>query len=237
MCHRIRDTTDLKPRKPMFTFAEYNTAAARTEKYTVTDWRQQIPVNVYRALHGVLGLSSELAEIIPAISYLGQSRNVDADRTNLDEELGDLWWYAALLYRVTYGLAPRSGEVELFANKNHPFARDAALIELRQLAILVGEGADLCKRTLYYGKPLDIAALKDREIITSLQRLTMFCGADLDEVWKINIAKLWVRFPGEFSGELAINRDTLTELAVMVEKRKELKAQKEAAAKPIFPHT
>ncbi len=210
----------------MFTFAEYNHAAARTETYTVTDWRQNIPIPLYRTLHGILGLSSEITEFQIALRHLPLEETEPS--TNIIEELGDLWWYGALLARATM----LQGHANLhYEPLKHALSRTPVLVNLAILVDLVGEGADLCKRTLFYGKPLDVTQIKAAEILTQLHSLTTFCSANLEEVWKVNITKLWVRFPDRFSGELAINRNTHTELEAMVAERLEQKRLKEAAAK------
>lgn len=207
----------------MLSFDEYNHGAARTERYNVKDWRQGIPINVYRSLHGVLGLHSEISELTQALKE-AQTEN-GLDETNLVEEIGDLWWYAALLHRLCFGLPGRPATVRIFAVQAR-FDLAIARLEMANLNALVGEGADLCKRTLFYGKQLDTQLLRVDDILEGLQRLTMACGVDLQEVWKVNIAKLWVRFPDEFTGEMAINRDTLKELEAMVELRRQMKAAK-----------
>lgn len=209
----------------MFTMKEYITAAARTEKYAPTDWRINVPVAYYRGLHGILGLQSEIPELLLAIA------SSPRDHTNIVEEMGDMWWYAALLYRLCYGLGEaRRAEPEIFASNGHPFARDAALQEITILSGLLGEGADLCKRTMYYGTHFPSEQLKDREIMVSLQRLTMFTGCDLEEVWLVNIAKLRARFPHEFTGEQAVDRDTQEELDRMVALRARILAARKAVA-------
>jgi len=72
-----------------------------------------------------------------------------------------------------------------------------------------GELLDAFKKNIYYCKPFDKVNLKE-EIGDLMWYISNFCrlnGFDLEDIMKININKLKVRFPEKFSNELAENRD------------------------------
>ena len=57
--------------------------------------RLSLPGNI-RLLHGAIGLATEAGEFLDALKkhlYYGR----DLDRVNLSEELGDIFWYCAII--------------------------------------------------------------------------------------------------------------------------------------------
>lgn len=81
----------------------------------------------------------------------------------------------------------------------------------------VGELADAYKRTLAYGKSLDLTNVKE-EVGDLMWYVVNFCrmtGIDMEDALGINIDKLRVRFPEKFSQEHALNRDLDAERSVL----------------------
>lgn len=77
----------------------------------------------------------------------------------------------------------------------------------------VGELADVFKKDMAYGKPIDWVNIGE-EVADVMWYLVNFCRInqiDLQAELAKNIAKLKVRFPDKFSGEAAINRDVAAE--------------------------
>lgn len=70
--------------------AEYITAVKKTETT-----EKESPVN-QRVLHGLLGLVDEVGELAKHIKAV-KCYNQPFDRTNVIEELGDLFWFAAIM--------------------------------------------------------------------------------------------------------------------------------------------
>ena len=78
------------------TYRNYIAQAKRTEPdYTNVIGRVVNPKTL-RLLHGAMGLVTESAEFLDVMKkYLFYNRNIDT--VNLREELGDLFWYLAIL--------------------------------------------------------------------------------------------------------------------------------------------
>ncbi len=80
-------------------------------------------------IHGVLGLITESAEIAEAL-LLKIEQNKDFDMVNIVEELGDLEWYMAMLYRTVGGTpeqAKTANIAKLKARYGDKFSEEAAI--------------------------------------------------------------------------------------------------------------
>lgn len=81
----------------------------------------------------------------------------------------------------------------------------------------VGELADVYKRNMAYGAPLDPVG-EGEEIADIMWYLVNFCsmrGFDIEKLLKKNIEKLKQRFPERFSEEKAINRNVIQERKIL----------------------
>lgn len=81
----------------------------------------------------------------------------------------------------------------------------------------VAELADVFKKNLAYGKPIDWVNAKE-EIGDLMWYVANFCNLndiDLEQVMETNINKLRARFPGKFTQENALNRDLETERKIL----------------------
>lgn len=77
----------------------------------------------------------------------------------------------------------------------------------------VGELADVFKKNMAYGKPIDWVNVGE-EVADVMWYLVNFCrmnNIDLESELHKNIEKLKVRFPEKFTGEQAINRNVAAE--------------------------
>ena len=76
---------------------EYIENAKKTESVNYTEIAKRLTTpRMIRCLHSAMGLSTELGELLDAIKkhvYYG----AELDTTNLFEELGDIFWYMAIL--------------------------------------------------------------------------------------------------------------------------------------------
>lgn len=72
-----------------------------------------------------------------------------------------------------------------------------------------GEVADLLKKHLGHGHPLDREKLIKElgDVLWYVAVLANWAGATLDEVAQVNVAKLKVRYPNGFSTERSQNRE------------------------------
>ena len=83
---------------------------------------------------------------------------------------------------------------------------------LAHLAMLItseaGELADAIKKHTIYGKPLDVANVREElgDILFAAQAIATATGTTLEECQRLNQEKLTVRFPNGYSNTAAIQR-------------------------------
>lgn len=72
----------------------------------------------------------------------------------------------------------------------------------------VGEVTDAVKKSIMYGKPLDVQNVKEEcgDILWYLSLLLASVGSSYEEVMKMNHDKLEKRYPGGFTEKLAVQR-------------------------------
>jgi NTP pyrophosphatase (non-canonical NTP hydrolase) len=83
----------------------------------------------------------------------------------------------------------------------------------------VGEFTDVLKKTVFYGKELDMVNLSE-EIGDLMWYVALACNAlklDLEQIMETNIAKLTARYPDKFTEDSALNRDLDKERKVLDE--------------------
>lgn len=157
----------------------------------------------YRIHHACTGIATETLEALLA-----------TDNVNFREEIGDLFWYYAILCDAL-GVVPQEPQGILF-----PAGKDTILVQM--LAIL-----DTGKKLLFCGKPLT------SELITTLHGQVYMLVSQfvnrldnlsvVDSILTTNIAKLRKRYPEKFSAEKCENRDLAAERAILEYCRKEVK--------------
>lgn len=140
----------------------------------------------HRFAHAAIGLVTESLEIIIA------QENDDLD--NLFEEIGDTYWYVALMCHV---LDMTMEEVE---------AIDAQVENEGMVPFILLDNA---KKALFYGRTIDrdTMAVLLSVIIQTLREEVEDQGWTVDQVLEGNIQKLKKRYGEKFSTEAAINRE------------------------------
>jgi len=140
-----------------------------------------------RILHSFMGLHTEIDEFNLAIK--------NNDRINALEELGDMLWYLAIL----------KSELDF----------DATIFK-ESLEFNI-DGLDLCKKTMFYGKEMDIKKIK--YISSSLYNSVLANINKLDgnacNVMDVIINKLKARYGSKFSSEKADERDLSNERSIL----------------------
>ena len=187
--------------------AEYQKLAIRTEStphFIVLPGSMAGEAHVTaRFLHGLMGLSSEYAEVLSADPE---------DKVNLFEEYGDLLWYMAIIYDA-YGMTLGEGTPKTYGE--HFFDHD----ENDYLGTKIGELHDLAKKFLCYGRAIDRARVRYRceAILGSVKYMIEKLGEDytFQDCMERNIKKLKVRYPDKFTSEAALNRDLDAERKVL----------------------
>lgn len=81
----------------------------------------------------------------------------------------------------------------------------------------VGEIMDAIKKTVFYGKPLDMVNVKEEfgDLLYYVALGLHSVGSDFEEVMTANIAKLRARYPDKFTSEAALFRDLEKERKIL----------------------
>lgn len=87
------------------------------------------------------------------------------------------------------------------------------------IATEAGELVDCLKKTIFYGKPLDLVNLKEElGDLSWYEEILHDCLATTrEQIQDLNISKLKKRYPEKFSKEKALNRDLGKERKSLVE--------------------
>ena len=197
-------------------FPTYVSAVLRTESIERSDrWQAHIPDRVYRVNHAFTGLTTELGELADALLTTGE-----VDWVNIQEELGDCWWYCGLCYDELYGAdIPQLREPQLRRTPQMTNIRDTMF----GLMGHVGGGMDVLKRRIYYNAGDDhpksdwslVRNYRLPGVVEDLLTLHAYCAIDVPETWTKNIEKLRKRYPEKFSTFAALNRDEDVERKVL----------------------
>lgn len=159
-----------------------------------------------RMLHGIVGISTEMGEIVEAY----QRTNIDL--VNVAEEIGDAYWYTAVLMDEL-GIVRVDTPAGLGAI--------SACSLPKQLVVQSAEMLDKCKKTMFYGKEYDVEALKE-QVSRFYVTLGLFVDGLAEEIdvtkekiWTINLNKLKIRYPEKFNLTDAEVRDLQAERIVL----------------------
>ena len=109
---------------------EYVEKAKRSESVNYDEIRQRLAsTEMIRVLHAALGVATEAGELLDAVKkhvYYGKP----LDRVNLFEEVGDLFWYMAILadeLGFSFDDAMKKNIAKLEARYKSGFTQEAAL--------------------------------------------------------------------------------------------------------------
>lgn len=165
-------------------------------------------VALIRGLHAVIGLCTELGELVDDVENARLTGKL-IDIVNFRAELGDLCWYEAILRD--------SFDYRIYPVWTNVSAGDGLQYTLNRLTGIVGNLMDFYKRWMFYGKEPDVLALSTVVDTFSflLATLCYSAGTTVEEVRRVNIAKLQKRYPEKFDAEAAINRDEAAERQVL----------------------
>lgn len=141
-------------------------------------------------LHGALGLATEYDEYLDCVNVEGK-----VDKVNKMEELADMVWYMELI-KSSRGL-----EFQITPKKIHIADIHKPLAEI----------LDFAKRSVYYGHQTEERVEKFN---ANLKVINMFItqestaeGYNYCDLARIVIDKLKVRYPDQFTGDKANNRN------------------------------
>lgn len=167
-----------------------------------------------RLMHGAIGLASELAEVVE-MQQIGT-----IDEVNLKEEMGDIYWYMGIMVDEL-GLDPDEVYSAKPQDLTHYSARDMMLSSATDdLAISIGTAIDLLKKSLIYGKELDVNKLKQNlmDIGSHTQFMLNLYGFTSEQARERNIEKLRARYGDKFTEAAALERNLAVERKILEEK-------------------
>jgi NTP pyrophosphatase (non-canonical NTP hydrolase) len=175
------------------TFKEFQVLAARTLK-PMASFEEDF-------VHMALGVNSEIGELLEAID--------GDDQVNIKEELGDIMWYVAVLYKILQ-------DNKLIENDDEDIDRfegDPDLgLAISLLIQFSSSIANSAKRVWVYKKTQDsedinLLVLSLAGIITSVEVIMEIFDIDYSSTLEVIINKLKKRYPEKYTDELATNRD------------------------------
>lgn len=190
----------------------------------VTEARDFVPlqerfsrIRNIRLLHGAIGLASELAEI----SEMAAGDREEIDAVNLKEESGDLFWYMGIMIDELQ-LDPQEilGHASVLDRKNYEYKRSLLLEEIGNMTVSIGISIDLLKKSLMYGKELNVEALAKQ--LKNVAAAVEFClnsyGFTGDQARERNIEKLRARYGDKFTEAAALERNLTVERDILEKK-------------------
>lgn len=159
-----------------------------------------------RMFHGIVGISTEMGEVVTAYK---DEECIGVDFVNVAEEIGDAFWYTAVLFDE---LNITEMEVEGFTT----LAMDCEVLP-SDLVEMSADLLDKCKKTLFYGREYDTTVLAFmtlefyQMLVNFIEGLKTKLDISKEKVWEINLNKLKIRYPEKFSLRDTEVRDLKTE--------------------------
>lgn len=233
---------DSKPSDSSFTLDNFRKELYTFFNKTPMTWPEYLPLAektmslefhapepVQRVLHGVIGICTEIGELYEGLTVNKPGAEFDLDHPdviNLKEEIGDCYWYLAIVHREFEEFQQPDPDTSFTPNKGVPTE-----FILRELTVSSSILLDLMKKKLFYNKTLDIEqfVIQTRHIEYYLECLTLNHDLVKEEILETNINKLKARYGEKFSSEKAIERNLDTERTVLEEEAPERSGRSLAA--------
>ena len=184
-------------------FNEYTEGALRTESALCPLSDRVLGLGLSdRIVHAIIGLNTEVTEIVEAYT---KNDRFHIDYVNVAEELGDMYWYLALLFKE-FGV---DAEDVVLPNDEISMG-EIPLV----LSVMTGSMLDRVKKTMFYGKTYILSeVLKDilelyitlNKCVNGLKRY--LANVTVEKVWSITLHKLKERYPDKFNLNDAEVRD------------------------------
>lgn len=182
------------------------------------DWRKDIPEKLYLVQHALIGITTEIGELIEALNSHKDPRQLDW--VNVREEIGDLWWYVALLAYALNKMEPDH------CLTSAPVERVSMLVInnlVQNLTLMNARSMDVVKRRIYYfaddeSPKASWDLIPVGNIVQTMAQLTKRCGFRLGETWFINLDKLIGpdgRYSEKFDPKQALYRNLEAERKVL----------------------
>lgn len=152
-------------------------------------------------LHAIMGILTEMDELF-------ENKIGEEDITNIQEEVGDVCWYLAILGR----------EIQLDYRqviiKDKVSDPQECILKIIKICLKL---LDPLKKKLYYNKSIDMTTFKTLTtlLMLNLSDYANYYEINLENCFEQNIAKLKARYGEKFSSDKAINRDLETERNIL----------------------
>lgn len=163
--------------------------------------------DVQNLLHAVMGICTEVEELLENFSI-----NTMLDSANLLEELGDLYWYIAIIHR-DYPMFKQLSNSNIATDVKYNSSFKAVLnINKYSLKML-----DMLKKKIYYNKEIDLNMLNNYLLLIEVDIKYMLDSYNyrFESMLQINIDKLKARYKEKFNSLEAIDRDLDTERTIL----------------------
>lgn len=163
--------------------------------------------DVQNLLHAVMGICTEVEELLENFSI-----NTMLDSANLLEELGDLYWYIAIIHR-DYPMFKKLSNSNVATEVKYNSSFKAVLnINKYSLKML-----DILKKKIYYNKEIDLNMLNNYLLLIEVDIKYMLDSYNyrFESMLQINIDKLKARYKEKFNSKEAIERDLDTERTIL----------------------
>lgn len=182
--------------------AEYKVEASRTleDPFYTEDQKRRF------GLHAAIGICTEVGELVECFK-----ENLLIDCVNMQEEIGDCFWYLAIYERL-FGFELETNTC--FQNNVGFNGSDDVLFKL---VISSSKLLDIYKKAVFYDREELEMQIRTHteEVFQLLVMLLETAGRSVEKTRTINIAKLRKRFPEKFSKENAINRNLKAEREIL----------------------
>lgn len=180
---------------------EYIDGARRTESSLLPLSEAVVNLGLTnRMYHGIVGIVTEVGEIVEAYE------KDQIDFVNVAEEIGDAFWYTAVIL----------DELNVTITETDLVQYDMNVLP-KSLVSQSAEMLDKTKKTMFYGKEYSTDLLVKQivhfyySLIMSVNGLTEHLDITKEKVWDINLNKLKIRYPKKFNLNDAEVRDLETE--------------------------
>jgi hypothetical protein len=194
-------------------FEQYIKKAKETESVDFNTIRRRLgDKQLLRLLHAGMGMVTETSELFVAIENM--------DLLNIQEELGDLFWYIAIAYDSLNCILEE--EEDSLRSPFVPFTdwwNGCDDYKMEHLLLKnISKYIDVIKKRIYYGDVLNVDTILNilQDIFNNVCWIMGdFSFINLEGVLSDNIKKLDKRYKNKFNKEGALNRDMENELSHM----------------------
>lgn len=193
-------------------FKEYQGTVLSRENRNFDSIRPRFDDKFTRLLHGVIGINTEVGELVESIVCPNGNDNLSIecdDEYNLREELGDLQFYVAMcfdIFEIDYSSVVNP--LETFYGVSH------VINELQKESYFL---LDQCKKVMIYGREIDNAFFSSKLILIQawLEELACEYAFPIEEIWVKNDEKLGGRYKEGFTEQEALNRNLTVERQIL----------------------